>query len=84
MMTISPRDRRHDPDNDEMRFPYPLTGAANSEVRVCRSAVVQGEPWVRARIEGYFKYCDKPRLGTSVKIPDYQFDANLFQPEEWS
>lgn len=83
-MTIQPLDPRHNPNEDEMRFPYPLTGAANSEVRVCRSAVVQGEAWVKARIEGYFKYYDKPQPGTSVKIPDYQFDPNLFQPERWS
>jgi hypothetical protein len=35
-------DPRHDTVKDEIRFPYPFTGQADSEVRVCRAAMVQG------------------------------------------
>lgn len=82
-MTVQTLNPRHDPSNDEMRFRYPFNGRANSEVCVCRNAVVQGEAWVKARIEGYFRYNDRPQPGASVKIPDYQFNPNLFQPEQW-
>jgi hypothetical protein len=81
-MTGQTLDSRHDPDNDEMRFPYPLSGQANSEVRVCRTAMVRGEAWVKARIEGWFKYNERPQPGTSIKIDDYQFNPNLFQPSK--
>lgn len=82
-MTTPTLESRHDP-NDEIRFPYPFTGQPSSEVRVCRSAIVQGEAWMKARIEGYFKYHDRPQPGTFIRIPDYQFDPSLFQPDEWS
>jgi hypothetical protein len=44
-MAAQTLDPRHDPNKDEMCFRYPFTGQANAEVRVCRSAIVQGEPW---------------------------------------
>lgn len=75
-------DQRHDPNSDRMRFPYPFTGQANTEVLVPRSAIVQGEAWVKARIEGLFRYYETPQPGESLEIPDYQFDAKLFQPEK--
>ena len=67
---------------DEMRLPYPSTGQAHSEVRVSRTAMVQGEAWVKARIEGWFKNHERPQPGTSIRIPDYQFDPNLFQSSQ--
>lgn len=82
-MTAQTLDPGHDPNKDEMCFRYPFTGQANSEVRVCRSAIVQGEAWVKARIEGYFKYHEKPQPGTTMRIEDYQFNPSLFQPEQW-
>ena len=80
VMPLEILDPRHDAFNDEMRFPYPLTGQANSEVRVPRKAIVQGEAWVKARIEGWFIDHERPQPGTSLRIPDHQFDPNLFQP----
>lgn len=73
---------RHDGDRDEMRFPYPFTGQPNSEIRVSRTAMVQGEAFVKSRIEGWVRAHGKPQPGTSVRIPDYQFDPNLFQPSQ--
>jgi len=67
-------------DDDEVRFPYPFTERAYCEVRVSRTAMLQGESWVKDRIEGWFRYHDRPIPGTSIRIPDYQFDSNLFQP----
>lgn len=67
---------------DEMRLPYPFTGQAHSEVRVSRTAMVQGEAWVKARVEGWFKNHERPQPGTSIRIRDYQFDPNLFQPSQ--
>jgi hypothetical protein len=79
-MTLEILDPRHDAFNDEMRFPYPLTGQANSEVRIPRKAIVQGEAWVKARIEGWFIDHERPQPGTWLRIPDHQFDPKLFQP----
>lgn len=73
---------KHDATSDEMRFAYPFTGEADCEVRVSCSAMAQGEAWIRDRIEGWFKYHTRPEPGTSVRIPDYQFDPKLFQPSE--
>lgn len=73
-------DSRHDAANDLMRFPYPFTGQANSEVLVHRSALAQGEPWVKSRIEGWFRYNARPKAGASIRIPDEQFNPKLFQP----
>lgn len=79
-MPDQPPDPRHDDADDEVRFPYPFTGQADSEIHVSRTAMVQGEAWVKARVEGWFKHHHRPRPGASVRIPDYQFDPNLFQP----
>jgi hypothetical protein len=76
-------DSRDDSNCDNIRLLYPFSGRANSEVRVCRASIVQGETWVKARVEGYFKYNNKPEAGTVVEIPDYQFNPSLFQPEWW-
>ena len=43
----------------------------------------KGEAKVKARIKGYFKYHERPQPGTSMRIDDYHFDPNLFQPEQW-
>lgn len=75
-------DPKHDVANDEMRLAYPFTGQADSEVRVSCTAMAQGEAWVKARVEGWFKNHNRPQPGTSIKIPDYQFDPNLFQPSQ--
>ena len=80
-MPVETLDPRHDVANDEMRFAYPFTGQPDSEVRVPHNAMVQGEAWVKARIEGWFKYHDRPQPGTASRIPDYQFNPKLFQPE---
>ena len=80
-MSIQTLDPRHDTNDDEMRFPYPFSGRSNSEVRVPRAAIVEGEAWIKARIEGWFKDHDRPQPGISIRIPDYQFDPNLRQPE---
>jgi hypothetical protein len=82
-MMIPTLESRHNPDH-EICIPYPFTGQPVSEVRVCGSAIVPGEPWMKARIDGYFKYHDRPQPGASIRIPDYQFDPSLFQPEKWS
>lgn len=79
-MTLEITDPRHNAINDEMRIPYPLVGEPDSEVRVPRSAMVQGEDWVKGRIEGYFINHPKPEPRTSMRIPTYQFDPNLQQP----
>ena len=80
-MSVQTLDPRRDVGEDEMRLPYPLTGQADAEVRVPHGAMVQGEAWVKARIGAWFRYHDEPQSGTSVRIPDYQFDAKRFQPE---
>ena len=80
-MPLETLDPRHDAFNDEMRFPYPFTGQANAEVRVPRRAMAQGEAWVKARIEGWFRDHARPEPGTSIRIDDYQFDPKLRQPE---
>jgi hypothetical protein len=64
----------------KIRFSYPFTGEATSEVLVPPEAMVQGEAWVKARIEGWFRYHNRPEPGELVEIPDYQFDPTLFQP----
>ena len=79
-MTVVMLDPRHDANNDEMRFPYPLTGEPDREVRVPRSAIVNGIPWIKERIEGYFIDHPRPEPGASMRIPDYQFEVKLFQP----
>jgi hypothetical protein len=79
-MSVEILDPRYDVLNQEMRFAYPFTGDPDCEVRVPRSAMVQGEEWVKSRIEGYFIDHSKPEPRTSMRIPDYQFDLNLRQP----
>jgi hypothetical protein len=63
-----------------MRFAYPFSGRPDSVVVVPYSAMMQGEPWIKARIEGWFRHHDRPTRGESLRIPDYQFEPNLFQP----
>lgn len=82
-MNVQTLDSRYDSSTDEMRFPYPFNSLTDSEVRICRAAMVQGEAKVKARIKGYFKYHERPQPGTSMRIDDYHFDPNLFQPEQW-
>jgi hypothetical protein len=65
---------------DQIRFPYPFTGEPNCEVLVPGAAKVQGDAWIRERIEGWFINHPKPLPGTSTRIPEYQFDPTLFQP----
>lgn len=83
-MPLERLDPTHDPLNDEMRFPYPLAGQANAEIRVPRAAMAQGEAWVKARIEGWFIDHAKPAPGTSIRTEDYQFYPHLRQPEVWA
>jgi antitoxin component of MazEF toxin-antitoxin module len=66
--------------DDEMRFPYPFNGQPNSTVVVPCSAMVQGEDWIKSRIEGWFRDHGKPKTGETKRIPDYQFDPHLSQP----
>lgn len=80
-MTVEELDPRYDAAKDEMRYPYPFTGVANCEVRVCGATRTLEEAWVKNRIEGWFGSHDKPKPGTSVKIPDYQFEPKLHQPD---
>jgi hypothetical protein len=51
-MTEETLDPNYDPANDEMRFPYPFVGEPDCEVRVPRSALVFGIPWIKERVEG--------------------------------
>jgi hypothetical protein len=75
-------DPRHDASSDSLLIPYPFNGGSESKIRVPGSAKVQGEAFIRARIEGWFRYHRKPRPGTIYnEIPDYQFDPHLRQPE---
>ena len=82
-MSVETLDPRHNAANDKMLIPYPFTGRANSKVRVPRAAMVQGEAFVKARIVGWFRYHhDRPQPGKVYdRIPDEQFDPNLFQPQ---
>lgn len=73
-------DPKHETADEGIRFPYPFTGQADSEVRVHRAAMVQAEVWVKARIEGWFEDHNKPEPGTSIRVPDYQFEPKLLQP----
>jgi hypothetical protein len=73
---------KHDADSDSLFIPYPFKGSPESKVRVPANAMVQGEVFVKARIEGWFRYHGKPRPGTIYEeIPDYQFDPRRTQPE---
>jgi hypothetical protein len=74
-------DPKHNTAKDEFPLPYPFKGKAESEVRVSCTAMAQGEAWVKSRVEGWFKDHERPKPGTSMRIPDYQFDPSLFQPE---
>ncbi len=81
-MTVEPLDPRHDASRDALLIPYPFTGSAESKVLVPASARVQGETFIRARIEGWFRYHDKPQPGTIYdEIPGEQFYPHLRQPE---
>jgi hypothetical protein len=75
-------DLKHDTSSDSLLIPYPFNGSADSKIRVTATAVVQGEAFIRARIQGWFRYHGKPRPGTVYEeIPDYQFDPRRTQPE---
>jgi hypothetical protein len=80
-MSVQSLDPRHDANSDEMRFLYPFSGQSDSEIRVPRSAMAQGEAWVKARIKGWLRYHKRPGPGTSIRIEDEQFDPKLRQPE---
>ena len=82
MMPEEKLDPKRDVASEEIQFPYPFTGEPNSEIRVTRTAMVQGEVFVKSRIEGWVRAHGKPQPGTSVRIPDYQFDPILFQPSQ--
>jgi len=76
----------HDPIRDDANhsvlFPYPFTGQPNCEVRLPLTAMVQGESFVRARIEGWFKDHERPRPGQVYDIPEYQFAPYFFNPRD--
>jgi len=80
-----PKLNTHDPirddANDSVFIPYPFTGEPNCKVRVALTAMVQGETFVKARIEGWFRFHERPRSGEVYDIPDYQFAPYFFQPE---
>jgi hypothetical protein len=80
-MPLEILDPRYDTVTQEMRFAYPFTGQSNAEVRVPCGAMAKGEDWVKARIEGWFIDHAKPLPGTSIRIPDWQFDPTKHQPE---
>jgi hypothetical protein len=80
VMIRDKQDPRRNASNDQVQFPYPFIGEAESIVVVPDSSIGQGKDWVRARIEGWFRHHHRPRRGESVRIPDYQFDPKLFQP----
>jgi hypothetical protein len=84
VMSVEILDPRYDTVKQELRFAYPFTGPPNAEVRVPYSAMVQGEEWVKARIEGWFIDHDRPEPGTSLRIEDWQFAVDKRQAEIWS
>ena len=74
-------DPRYDAANDQMVFPLSFDGQATTEVRLPRTAMVHGEPWVKARINGLFRYHKQSECGAPIRIEEYEFNANLRQPE---
>jgi hypothetical protein len=67
--------------NDEHIFLYPF-GKPNARVIVPQSAMVQGNDFIKHRIEGWFDSHPKPQSGETLRIPDYQFDPHLRQKEK--
>lgn len=82
-MSVEILDPRYDVAKQEMRFGYPFVGQANATICVPYSAMVQGEEWVKARIEGWFIDHERPKPGTTLRIEDWQFDVDKRQPEIW-
>jgi hypothetical protein len=81
-VTVKTLDPRHDASGDSLLISYPFNGKAEFKVRVPATAMVQGEDFIRARIEGWFRYHEKPRSETIYeKISGEQFDPRLRQPE---
>jgi len=79
MRTLGPR---RDASGDSLVITYPFNGAAEFKVRVPATAAVQGDAFIKARIEGWFRCHDKPRADTIYdEIPSEQFDPRLRQPE---
>ena len=71
----------HDVANDDMVFILRRAGYPPAEVIVPRSAIVQGEPFVRARAKGWFRDHEWPEHGMRIRIDAYQFNPNFRQPE---